>query len=152
MGVRASRRRTGSAVSAHRVLVGLATLALVVSGLWAMVAPEGFYASVALYPPYNRHFIHDIGAFMLGLGATLRVRACSRRCATGCSRRERHRRQLWHVCMSLHVPDSVPPPHRSRGMAPPLFRQSDEMRAGATVAGSQQNMDFSFAKSRHDNS
>jgi hypothetical protein len=36
-----------------------------------MVAPEGFYAAVAQYPPYNRHFIHDIGAFMLGLGATL---------------------------------------------------------------------------------
>jgi hypothetical protein len=71
MVARASRRRTGSAVSAQRVLVGLATLALVVSGLWAMVAPERFYASVALYPPYNRHFIHDIGAFMLGLGATL---------------------------------------------------------------------------------
>ena len=41
------------------------------SGLWAMVAPESFYASVALYPPYNRHFIHDIGAFMLGLGSGL---------------------------------------------------------------------------------
>lgn len=71
MVARASRKRTGSVPSAQRVLVGLATVVLVVSGLWAMVALESFYASVALYPPYNRHFIHDIGAFMLGLGATL---------------------------------------------------------------------------------
>lgn len=71
MVARASYTRTGSVGSAQRVLVGLAALALVLSGLWAMLAPESFYASVALYPPYNRHFIHDIGAFMLGLGATL---------------------------------------------------------------------------------
>ena len=53
------------------MLVGLAGLALVLPGLWAMLAPESFYASLAVYPPYNRHFIHDIGAFMLGLGTTL---------------------------------------------------------------------------------
>ena len=58
-------------MSGQRVIVGLVGLALVGSGLWAMLAPESFYASVAVYPPYNRHFIHDIGAFMLGLGATL---------------------------------------------------------------------------------
>jgi hypothetical protein len=36
-----------------------------------MLAPEAFYNLVAMYPPYNRHFIHDVGAFMLGLGAGL---------------------------------------------------------------------------------
>jgi hypothetical protein len=55
----------------QRAIVGLLGLALVGTGLWAMLAPESFYASVAVYPPYNRHFIHDIGAFNLGLGATL---------------------------------------------------------------------------------
>src|SRR5437899_9954794 len=55
-----------------RVLVGVAALAMIVPALWAMLAPESFYSVVAAYPPYNRHFIHDIGAFMLGLGATLR--------------------------------------------------------------------------------
>jgi hypothetical protein len=63
---------TGAGVlSGQRVIAGLFGLALLGSGLWAMVAPESFYATVAQYPPYNRHFIHDIGAFMLGLGATL---------------------------------------------------------------------------------
>jgi hypothetical protein len=46
-------------------------LVLVLPGLWAMLAPDRFYASLAVHPRYNQHFIHDIGAFMLGLGATL---------------------------------------------------------------------------------
>jgi hypothetical protein len=33
--------------------------------------PDGFYAVVANYPPYNRHLVHDLGSFLLGLGATL---------------------------------------------------------------------------------
>ena len=56
-----------------RVLIGIAALSLLASGLCAMLAPESFYGSVAMYPPYNQHFVHDIGAFMLGLGATLAV-------------------------------------------------------------------------------
>lgn len=55
------------------LLVGLSAVAVVGSGLWALVAPESFYATVAIYPPYNRHFVHDIGAFMLGLGSGLAV-------------------------------------------------------------------------------
>src|SRR5438034_9458111 len=54
-----------------RVLVGVCAVFLLGSGLFAMLAPEAFYNLVAMYPPYNRHFIHDIGAFMLGLGAGL---------------------------------------------------------------------------------
>jgi hypothetical protein len=38
-------------------------------GLWAMFAPRSFFDSLASdFPPYNEHLIHDIGAFMLGLG------------------------------------------------------------------------------------
>jgi len=41
------------------------------AGLWAMIAPHSFYAQAATFPPYNRHFIHDIGAFQTGLGSCL---------------------------------------------------------------------------------
>jgi hypothetical protein len=54
-----------------RLLVLVVGLLLLVSGLWAMLAPDSFYAVVATYPPYNRHLVHDLGAFLLGLGATL---------------------------------------------------------------------------------
>jgi hypothetical protein len=60
-----------SADAVPKLLIGLAAAGLLASGLFAMLAPERFFELVALYPPYNRHFIHDIGAFMLGLGAAL---------------------------------------------------------------------------------
>jgi hypothetical protein len=43
----------------------------VVVGAWALGAPASFYHHVASFPPYNRHFLHDVGAFQLGLGAAL---------------------------------------------------------------------------------
>ena len=41
------------------------------SGLWAFVAPQSFFDQLATFPPYNQHFIHDIGAFSIGLGAVI---------------------------------------------------------------------------------
>jgi hypothetical protein len=49
-----------------------------VPGAWALLAPASFYDVVALYPPYNEHFLHDLGAFQLGLGAALLVAAAGR--------------------------------------------------------------------------
>jgi hypothetical protein len=54
-----------------QVLTTVLALVLVGIGLWALLAPHAFYDSAATYPPYNRHLIHDIGAFALGLGACL---------------------------------------------------------------------------------
>ena len=39
-------------------------------GARAFLAPESF-ARFIDYPPYNRHLIHDAGAFQLGIGAAL---------------------------------------------------------------------------------
>ena len=47
---------------------GLLTLSL---GIWALVDAWSFFDNIAEWPPYNRHFIHDIGAFQVGLGAAL---------------------------------------------------------------------------------
>jgi hypothetical protein len=41
------------------------------SGVWAFVAPRSFFDNIATFEPYNRHFLHDIGAFSIGLGAVL---------------------------------------------------------------------------------
>jgi hypothetical protein len=40
-------------------------------GVWAMVGPESFFDAVAAFEPYNQHFVQDIGAFQIGLGAVL---------------------------------------------------------------------------------
>lgn len=40
-------------------------------GLWALAAPQSFFDQLAAFEPYNRHFVQDIGAFQIGLGAAL---------------------------------------------------------------------------------
>lgn len=52
---------------ARPVLGGLGLLWLAF-GVWAFVAPHSFYGTVATFEPYNRHFVHDVGAMQLGLG------------------------------------------------------------------------------------
>jgi hypothetical protein len=42
-----------------------------VFGVWAFADPESFFDEVATFEPYNQHFIQDIGAFQIGLGAVL---------------------------------------------------------------------------------
>ncbi len=54
-----------------RAVALLAGLLLVGFALWAMLGPRSFFDHVATFPPFNRHLLHDIGVFQLGLGATL---------------------------------------------------------------------------------
>lgn len=44
-------------------------------GLWAFLAPQSFFEQMAMFEPYNVHFLHDIGAFQVGLGAVLALAA-----------------------------------------------------------------------------
>ena len=60
--------RTRNGPSMVAIAVGAALVAL---GIWAMVAPLSFFDRVATFEPYNQHFLQDIGALQLGLGATL---------------------------------------------------------------------------------
>jgi hypothetical protein len=43
----------------------------VVFGLWAMLHPSSFFGQIATFSPYNAHFLHDAGAFQIGLGLAL---------------------------------------------------------------------------------
>lgn len=43
----------------------------IVFGLYAFFAPRDFFDGLATFPPFNRHLIHDIGAFQIGIGAML---------------------------------------------------------------------------------
>jgi len=42
---------------------------MVAAGIWGLVAPRSFAAFAGF--PYSRHFLHDAGAFQLGIGVTL---------------------------------------------------------------------------------
>lgn len=49
----------------------VAALFFIGPGLWAFFDAKGFYDNLATFEPYNEHFIHDIGAFQIGIGAAL---------------------------------------------------------------------------------
>jgi hypothetical protein len=40
-------------------------------GFWVFIDPASFYTQVATFQPYNQHFLHDAGAFQVGLGLAL---------------------------------------------------------------------------------
>jgi hypothetical protein len=50
-------------------VLGLAGAGMLAAGIWAGIAPRSFARFVAF--PYHAHFLHDLGAFQLGIGATL---------------------------------------------------------------------------------
>jgi hypothetical protein len=56
-----------------RYVAVAAGLFLVVLGFWAFFGPQSFFDRIATFNPYNKHLIHDIGAFQIGLGATLLI-------------------------------------------------------------------------------
>jgi uncharacterized membrane protein len=41
------------------------------SGLWAFLSPKSFFDNMATFEPYNEHFLHDLGAFSIGIGVAL---------------------------------------------------------------------------------
>jgi uncharacterized membrane protein len=65
---RTASRASGRVARLIAVVVGAY---YVVVGLWAFAAPDNFYSSVAVFAPYNQHFLHDGGAFQVGLGVAL---------------------------------------------------------------------------------
>ena len=54
-----------------RLVAIVGGVSFVALGLWAMIGPRSFFDAVATFEPYNRHFLQDIGAFQVGLGAVL---------------------------------------------------------------------------------
>jgi hypothetical protein len=54
-----------------RVVALVAGVSFIGLGVWALVAPHAFFDALAPFEPYNQHFLQDIGAFLIGLGAVL---------------------------------------------------------------------------------
>lgn len=53
------------------VITALAAAFYLIFGIWPLLDARGFFDGVATFEPYNPHFLHDIGAFQVGIGATL---------------------------------------------------------------------------------
>jgi hypothetical protein len=46
-------------------------LLYLITGLTQVFTPDWFYQNIGTFPPYNRHYIGDLGSFMLPLGIAL---------------------------------------------------------------------------------
>jgi hypothetical protein len=54
-----------------QVIVAIAGMMHLVVGLAMLLAPMWFFATIGTFPPFNRHYTGDMGAFQLALGAGL---------------------------------------------------------------------------------
>lgn len=54
-----------------RVVAIIGGIGFLLFGLWALAGPRSFFDTLADFEPYNAHFLHDIGAFQIGLGLVL---------------------------------------------------------------------------------
>ena len=54
-----------------RITWTLAVLGFLGSGFWAFFSPRSFYDAIATYPPFNEHFLRDLGALSFGIGVCL---------------------------------------------------------------------------------
>jgi hypothetical protein len=63
----AATRRLGQPYVA--AVLAVAGAGMLAAGLWAGLAPRSFARFVAF--PYHEHFLHDLGAFQVGIGVTL---------------------------------------------------------------------------------
>lgn len=52
-----------------KLTTALVAILTLVAGIWCLVAPDSFARAVAFAP--HEHFLHDLGAFQIGAGATL---------------------------------------------------------------------------------
>ena len=65
-----SRRARARAQRATRAIAAIAGVTMGLAGLWAFLDARGF-GDFAQFPPYNEHLIHDLGSWLIGLGAAL---------------------------------------------------------------------------------
>ncbi len=56
-----------------RTLVLLGGLFYTFTGAGLLFAPEWFFSNVGTFPPFNRHYMGDLGSFLLPLGVGLLI-------------------------------------------------------------------------------
>jgi hypothetical protein len=54
-----------------QAVVAIAGITHVLVGLAMLLVPLWFFATIGTFPPFNRHYTGDMGAFQLALGAGL---------------------------------------------------------------------------------
>ncbi len=71
-----------------QIIVAVSGAVLAFTGAALLLAPEWFYQTIGTFPPFNRHYTGDLGAFQLPLGVALLFAA---------KHPAQHRLLLWSV-------------------------------------------------------
>jgi hypothetical protein len=58
-----------------QAIVAIAGIAHLLTGVAMLLTPIWFFTTIGTFPPFNRHYTGDMGAFQLGLGIGLLVAA-----------------------------------------------------------------------------
>jgi hypothetical protein len=61
--------------SIAQVVVAIAGILHLLVGLAMLLAPMWFFVTIGTFPPFNRHYIGDLGAFQLAMGVGLLLAA-----------------------------------------------------------------------------
>jgi hypothetical protein len=70
-----TQTRTSAQLAWTRAVVAFSGIVYLLTGLTQLVAPFWFYTYIGNLPPFNRHYIGDLGSFLLPLGIGLLVAA-----------------------------------------------------------------------------
>ena len=54
-----------------QIVVGASCILFVLAALALMFAPRWFFENIGTFPPFNRHYEGDLGAFLFAIGAGL---------------------------------------------------------------------------------
>jgi hypothetical protein len=58
-----------------QAIVAIAGITHLLTGVAMLLTPMWFFAAIGTFPPFNRHYTGDMGAFQVGLGIGLLVAA-----------------------------------------------------------------------------
>ncbi len=70
-----SLAQVSARVTWTQVIIAVAGLWYLLAGLVQLLAPQWFFDNIGYFPPFNRHYVGDLGAFILPLGIGLLVAA-----------------------------------------------------------------------------
>ena len=62
-------------VTFTRIVVAIAGAVNLFTGALLLLAPAWFFDAIGHFPPFNRHYMGDVGAFLLPLGVGLLIAA-----------------------------------------------------------------------------
>jgi hypothetical protein len=67
--------RSAARPTIAQAVVAIAGAIHLLTGLAMLLAPQWFFSAIGTFPPYNRHYTGDLGAFQLALGVGLLIAA-----------------------------------------------------------------------------